>query len=101
MSPPEQGFEDLGDGRYAARGVLRFQTVPGLWRETLGRFAAAREVTVDLAGVSEVDSAGLALLIEWVREARRAGGTVRFLNVPAQLLAIARVSGLERLLTEI
>jgi phospholipid transport system transporter-binding protein len=98
VSATAQGFEDLGGGRYALRGALRFQTVPALWRETQGRLGAAPTLTVDLEGVAEVDSAGLALMVEWLREARKAGRTLRFENVPEQLLAIARVSRLEGLL---
>ena len=98
MISPAQGFEDLGEGRYAVRGPLRFQNVPTVWREAVGRFATPREVVVDLSGVTEVDSAGLALLVEWLRDARKAGGAVRFANAPAKLLAIARVTRLDVLL---
>jgi len=57
------------------------------------------QVTVDLAGVTRSDSAGLALLVEWLRESELAGNTIRFVNVPAQLLSIARVCGLEEILS--
>jgi phospholipid transport system transporter-binding protein len=89
---------ELGDGRYAVSGLLRLETVPALWRETRGLFARPRRVVIDFSGVSEVDSAGLALLIEWMRDARRAGGEVHFENIPRQMQAIARVSRLEGLL---
>ena len=52
----------------------------------------------DLAGVERADSAGLALLIEWMRRARRAGRPVRFLNLPPQMLEIARAASLDRVL---
>ncbi|HEB99345.1 MAG TPA: STAS domain-containing protein, partial [Thiotrichales bacterium] len=50
------------------------------------------------SGVGRADSAGLALLVEWMREARRQGREIRFLGMPAQMSAIAEVSGLSELL---
>jgi phospholipid transport system transporter-binding protein len=57
------------------------------------------QVTVDLRGVTRSDSAGLALLVEWLRESEIGGNTIKFVNVPAQLLSIARVCGLEDILS--
>jgi len=48
--------------------------------------------------VQRSDRAGLALLVEWLREARQTGQSVRFFNMPAQMLAMARVSGLDQVL---
>jgi phospholipid transport system transporter-binding protein len=56
------------------------------------------EVVVDLSGVDRIDSAGLALLVEWLREARRKGTSIRFENIPVRMLAIAKVCGLEQIL---
>jgi phospholipid transport system transporter-binding protein len=92
-------FTDLGEGRYALRGSLRFETVPALWADTRGRFGGGDRLTVDLGGVTEVDSAGLALMIEWLRETRRAGGELRLDRIPQQMQAIARVSRLSGLLS--
>jgi phospholipid transport system transporter-binding protein len=91
-------FTDLGDGRYGVGGALRFETVPRLWAETRGLFGVAGRLTVDLGAVTEVDSAGLALMVEWLREARRAGGGLRFERIPEPMQAIARVSRLSELL---
>ena len=56
------------------------------------------EILVDLGGVGASDSAGLALLIEWLRVARQGGQAIRFANVPAQIEALARISEVEDLL---
>ena len=57
------------------------------------------QITVDLKGVTRADSAGLALLVEWLRESENAGNSIEFVNVPTQLLSIARVCGLEEILS--
>ena len=43
-------------------------------------------------------SAALALLLEWVDQARRARRRIRFAGVPAAVLEIARVSNVAELL---
>ncbi len=87
-----------GDGRYQLRGELTFATVTAAWQAGQTLFAGARAVALDLGGVARVDSAGLALLVEWIRQGRAEGWSLALENVPPQLLAIARVSGLVGLL---
>jgi phospholipid transport system transporter-binding protein len=53
---------------------------------------------VDLAEVRRIDSAGLALLIEWSRQAQRRGVSIHFENIPSQMWAIVTVYGLEEVL---
>ncbi len=79
-------------------GELSFATVPELWRATPFPPAGEGPVVLDLGGVRRADSAGLALLVEWLRAARRAGRELRLRAMPEQMRAIARVSGLDRIL---
>ena len=87
------------DGRYRLPEALTFATTPQLYLQTGNMFNTPLPLlTFDLAGVTRVDSAGLALLLEWLREARRRGKEIRFQNIPEQLAAIAKVSGLSDIL---
>jgi phospholipid transport system transporter-binding protein len=95
---PTCGFEALGDGRFAVTGVLDFDSVADLLVDSRRAFEREPKIEVDLAGVSSSDSAALALLIEWLRSARRRGAEIRFVGVPDQLVALARLSDLEPLL---
>ena len=54
--------------------------------------------TVDLGEVSEMDSALLALLLAWLREARLHDRALVFTNLPDSLRTIARLYGVDRLL---
>lgn len=85
-------------GRFRLSGELGFHTVPELWQQTRTLFHDCRSLTIDLSGVERSDSAGLALLVEWMREAARCGAELHFVNMPPQMLAIARVSSLDRIL---
>lgn len=79
-------------------GSLHFTTVSALLSagaEAIGRNEAG---VIDLAGVTTSDSAGLALLIEWLSVAKGANRTLRYENIPCQLQQLARLSEVEKLL---
>ena len=54
--------------------------------------------TVDLAGVTELDSSLLAMLLAWLREAKQRDSEIAFVNLPRGLETIARLYGVEGLL---
>lgn len=78
-------------------GSLDMASVPLVLRQAAELFATP-SVVVDLKEVERIDSAGLALLVHWLRESRRRGVSIRFQNIPGRMLALARVCGLDRLL---
>lgn len=54
--------------------------------------------SVDLAGVTELDSSLLALLLAWLREAVRLGRGLEFDHLPDGLTTIARLYGVAEFL---
>lgn len=93
-------IEPAGDGRLAALGELDFATAAAALEAGLALIGAQRAWTMDLSGITAGDSAGLAVLVEWVSAARARGSSVRYEAVPGQILAIARISDLEELLLD-
>ncbi len=91
MSQPS--LRSHGEGRYVLAGELSWQTVPELLRRAELRFEPQAGLVIDLAQVERSDSAGLALLTEWLRQARRQGARLSFANLPEQMRSLARVSG--------
>ena len=91
-------MESLGEGRFRISGVLDARTATGILEQSEERFAQAPQIDVDLGGVGESDSAGLALLIEWLRMARQWNKPIHFANVPAQIEALVRISEVEDLI---
>ena len=64
-----------------------------------GKAAIAEGVrSVDLAAVGELDSSALALLLAWLREAKRLGRALTFTNLPQGLTTIASLYGVADLL---
>jgi len=85
------------DGNLCVSGELSMTTVPALLAQHDLR-GLHDDISIDLEGVERADSAGVALLIEWQRVARRQQHTIEFQNTPSQMLAIARLSGVDELL---
>jgi phospholipid transport system transporter-binding protein len=92
------GLSVDGSGRLGVTGPVTFATVGELLRASQALFAGQKAMTVDLAAVTSVDSAGLALLLEWLRLARSEGRTVAYTGLPDKLIAIAKLSGVHTML---
>lgn len=98
MSEPPT-FEETAPGRISVRGDLTFATVTALWKASRRLLTSAPEtITIDLAGIRRADSAGLALLVEWLRLARRQNKRLTLINLPSQLLTMAKTYDLTPLL---
>lgn len=92
-------FENDNDNVYRIIGELNMSSVPQLLKDMSVLFTGNHETrTIDLTGVSRSDSAGLALLLEWLRMAEQQHIQLNFRNLPAQMQAIIQVSGLENLI---
>jgi phospholipid transport system transporter-binding protein len=85
----------------ALTGDLSFETVPAVLAQT-EQFAARADLperlTIDFAAVTGVDSAAVALLLEWRRLAAARGKSLEFANLPANLLALAELYGVAELI---
>ena len=88
----EFDLKDLGDGRFALHGEMSFDTADKILRSSDAVFGAHESLEVDLREVSRADSAGLALLLEWKARAMSRNATIRFVEIPASVLAIARTT---------
>ena len=92
-------LETLGEGRFRVAGDLDYQTVTCLLENDDRLFSGgAAAVEVDLSGVGRSTSVSLALMLEWLRQARARNIAIGFSHVPAQILGIARLSQLETIL---
>lgn len=101
----EQSFAQaelqVRDGTLFVSGEICFHTVDQLLAEGRGaiRALSSDEAVLDLSAVTKSDSAGLALVVDWVRTAQQRGAQLQVVGVSPQLLDIARVSGLDDFLS--
>jgi phospholipid transport system transporter-binding protein len=87
------------EGRCTVQGPVTAENVVSLLAQGTQQFTGP-SVTVDLSGVTEVDSSALSLLLEWRREAARNGREVRYRNLPASMKSLAELYGVTELLGE-
>lgn len=55
-------------------------------------------LTVDLAAVTDVDSAAVSLLLEWRRMAQARGFPLRYVNLPKNLNSLAELYGVREII---
>ena len=67
-------------------------------RTSEAMFEQHTRIEVDLSGVSKTDSAGLALLLEWITWANHTVREIRFVGMPERIDAIAKTTEVDHLL---
>ncbi len=93
----ENGFTSRGKGVFGISGRITFQTVPGFLAQTDQWLRNdGGKVTIDMRDVTLADSAGLALMLEWLQLARAAQRDLVFTNIPEQMGDLIRVNGLQQ-----
>ena len=91
-------LEDLGDGRFVLSGDMTFDTAERILHASEEPFEEHTRIEVDLSNVSKADSAGLALLLEWITWANHTVREIRFVDMPERVLDIAKTTEVESLL---
>ncbi|GAC1452778.1 MAG: hypothetical protein PVSMB6_05730 [Steroidobacteraceae bacterium] len=102
MSGPAAAFtlEPAAAGHCVARGELTFANARAARARGLAVLsaAAAGGLEIDCGGLGVADSAGLAVLLDWLSAARSAGRSLRFANLPKDLVSLARIGEVDELL---
>lgn len=87
------------DGTVHLGGKMNFISTPGLYRELESRFIGNNSVlNIDLAGISQADSSGLALLLEWQAMVNRLDQQLHITNAPENLLRLAKLCEADKLM---
>lgn len=88
----------LAGDRLTVSGNLCFATVTSLFTRSRLMLEAQLPKVIDLSGIGDADSAGLALLLEWASWAKQRKSPLEFVGMPSQLLRLARLSDADKLL---
>lgn len=91
-------LDQIEKGQFRISGELDFQSVPIIWEKSQELFGSSDSVVVDLTGVVRCNSAGLALLIQWMRYAKSLDKRIVFHHIPEQMREIAKVCGVDQFL---
>jgi phospholipid transport system transporter-binding protein len=87
-------------GRLLAEGPLTFASARRARVLGLEAIEAPGDggLTIDCQGVAASDSAGLAVLLDWLAAAKAQGRALRFTHLPQGLAALGRISEVNELL---
>jgi phospholipid transport system transporter-binding protein len=79
-------------------GELNFVTVVNLWKDSLPKLNNYSTLHFNLANVTASNSAGLALILEWIKYAKRHNKPISFTNIPEHLTSILQVAGMQQMM---
>ena len=104
VAPGAAAFEVLttAPGRFALRGALTFANARSARNEGLYalRASSVHDLEMDCAGIAHSDSAGLAVMLDWMAVMKQEGRPLCFANLPHNLLAVAHISGVAEMLQQ-
>lgn len=86
------------DGRWVLAGPLTINNVAAVLAASIG-VPLPTTGRVDLKGVDPVDSAGVAVLLEWKRRAAAEGVALAFEDIPPTMASLAELYGVDGLLS--
>lgn len=82
------------DGNFLIEGELTFSTLNKKTIHSFDFLKQTKEIQIDLTKVSSADSAGLALLLEWIKHSKQHNIKLVLKGIPHQLKALAELSSL-------
>lgn len=88
----------LENSHLMVSGDLNFSTVMVLLEQSIPLFSNCNELKFDLSRVNSSNSAGLALLLEWIRYAKKVAKPISFSHLPAQFVSMMQAAGIEKML---
>jgi phospholipid transport system transporter-binding protein len=99
MPEAELKTKSMAEGTLSLSGKLTLDTVKHLWEQGKSLFDQMQSpIRLEMQNVTQSDSAGVALLIAWVRYLRQQKKEILLVHPSQQMQAIVRVSGLTNLL---
>ena len=92
---PSFNINKQNDENYFIEGDLTFFTLNKNTMKLFGFLKSEKKINIDLGGINSADSAGLALIVEWIKQSKLYGTQLVLKNIPQQLLTLANLSGLD------
>lgn len=88
---------EQSDAQWSLSGPLNVDTIKRIWHEGhhLLHKTQAAQIELNLSGLIEPDSASVALLLDWLRYAKKHHKTIRFHHIPVKMQEIIRLSNLQ------
>lgn len=76
---------------------MTIDTATALFKEGV-KAEEGDQLVIDLVALEKVDSSAVSLMLVWLRDAQRNKINLRFINIPDNLMSLARLYGVSELL---
>ncbi|MCK6389440.1 MAG: STAS domain-containing protein [Azonexus sp.] len=86
--------------RLIVSAPMRMGAAQALLNEGVGLIGSDQQLTIDLSGVSDLDSSSLAVMLAWTRSAALLRSTLVFSGIPPAIKSLADLYGVRELLPE-
>lgn len=88
----------ISDTEFRIKGVLMMHTVMSIIKDLSNNLKSQSEIRIDFSAVENSDSAAVALIISWLSTAKQMNIKIHLVNLPQQILDIAKASDLLEIL---
>lgn len=83
-------------------GDLDFSNVMSLYQQSLSAFASQHQILVfDFSGLRSTNSVVMAMIIDWMRHAKRVNKSIQLKYLSADVMSLAKASGLDKVIAAV
>lgn len=96
-------FNQISKNHWLLSGVLSYATVNDFLakgQKIILQTSQHESLLFDLNQINDADSAGVSILIEWLRFAQKKGSTLAYSNIPERMLSLMQVNGVDSILVQ-
>jgi phospholipid transport system transporter-binding protein len=83
-------------------GDLDFSNAILIYQQSQSLFSSgASALVIDFSGLRSANSVVMALIIDWMRRAKRADKSIQFKHLSSDVMSLARASGLDKVIAPV
>lgn len=88
----------FNNNRFCLTGELDCYNVMSVYEKSLTLINNSTELEFDFSSLKSSDSAGIVLIMEWIKYAKKHNKPLRFYSLSNHLISIAKAAGLDQLI---
>lgn len=87
------------DNEFHIRGDLDFSNVMSVYNKSLPLFGKTSEWVFDFSQLHSSDSAGLALMVEWMKLSKKMNSVISFNHLSEEIMSLAKAADMDGMLS--
>lgn len=85
----------LQDNQFLISGDLDFSNVMSVYTKSLQQSDKCSELIFDFSQLKSTDSAGLALIVEWIKLSKLLNKPIHFNHLSSDIMSLAKAAGVD------